>query len=404
MYVFLGTLFTPEDEKRLLKNSKAGLQGAANNYQWALIRGLSQVCGEPIPVINSVPMGTYPRYCKILFERGSVTKTSEVEVRSHGYINLPVIKQMQRRSYAYRSIKKLIRGSEPVTVVAYSLYTPYLRALYKLKKKCKQFQYILVIPDLPGIYGLESRNPLIRMIQRISGEKEFKMARAADGYVILTEQMAQPLSIQHKPYVVIEGIYNGQGSEIASPAHECVPVILYTGALDKAMGLDTLVQAFCKLPEGSAQLHLAGNGPYVKELEQICLENPDVRYLGYLSKGEIDVLQRSAAVLVNPRPAGDDYTKYSFPSKTIEYLSTGTPVVMNKLPGIPEDYNEHLFYTEYSDAESLAKALQRVLETDEQTLAAHGAAAKTFIENEKSGAAQAKKILELANRLPKHRP
>lgn len=403
MIVFLGTLYTPQDEKRLLKESKRGLQGAANNYQWALIRGLSQVCGEPIPVINSVPMGTYPRYCKILFEKGSVTKTPEAEVRSHGYINLPVIKQLQRKRYAYRSLKQLIRSSQPVTVIAYSLYAPYLQALYKLKKKYKHFQYILVIPDLPGIYGLESRNPVIRLIQRISGKKEFKMAQSADGYVILTEQMAQPLSIQNKPYVVIEGIYNRQGSETASPAREGVPVILYTGALDRAMGLDTLVQAFCKLPAGSAQLHLAGNGPYVKELEQICLENPDIRYLGYLSKGEIDVLQRRAAVLVNPRPAGDDFTRYSFPSKTIEYLSTGTPVVMNQLPGIPEDYNEHLFYTQRSDAESLAKALQRVLETDEQTLAAHGAAAKAFIENEKSGAAQAKKIVTLANRLPKHR-
>ena len=41
---------------------------------------------------------------------------------------------------------------------------------------------------------------------------------------------------------------------------------------------------------------------------------------------------------MNPRSADAEYTKYSFPSKTIEYLATGVPVVMNRLPGIPEEY------------------------------------------------------------------
>ena len=102
---------------------------------------------------------------------------------------------------------------------------------------------------------------------------------------------------------------------------------------------------------------------------------------------------------MNPRSADEEYTKYSFPSKTIEHLATGVPVVMNRLPGIPEEYVEHLFLTEHSDAQSLTKMLQMVLDMDEQTVLEHGFRAIAFIQNEKNGTSQAKKIVELAKKL-----
>ena len=45
-----------------------------------------------------------------------------------------------------------------------------------------------------------------------------------------------------------------------------------------------------------------------------------------------------ATILVNPRKNQGEYTKYSFPSKVLEYMSTGTTILMNKLDGIPNDY------------------------------------------------------------------
>jgi hypothetical protein len=50
-----------------------------------------------------------------------------------------------------------------------------------------------------------------------------------------------------------------------------------------------------------------------------------------------------ADVLVNPRPNNEEYTKYSFPSKNIEYLMTGKPVVGYMLDGMPPIYKEFMF-------------------------------------------------------------
>ena len=394
MIIFLGTLFSREDEKRLLKTSKRGLQGAANNYQWGLLQGLSQVCGQPILTINSIPMGTFPRHSSVLFQRASVEKTPEAEIHSHSYINLPLIKQRQRERYAYRSLKKLISSStEPVTVIVYSLYNPYLKSLNRLKKRGFDFRYILVVTDLPGEYGVESENRVIRMLQRKIGKQDLVLSQAADGYVLLTEQMTVPLSVGNKPYTVIEGVYNYREPDKGKIEKQVPPVILYTGALDAALGLDTLIEAFHKLPAGRAQLHIAGGGPFVGELEQICRENPNIHYMGYLSKQEIDVRQRSATILVNPRSGDKEFTKYSFPSKTIEYMATGTPVVMNRLPGVPAEYEQYVFFTERDDAVGLAQMLEKVLAMDAECREAFGAKAQAFIENEKNGRKQTEKIM-----------
>mgnify|MGYP003303651866 CR=1 FL=1 len=44
-------------------------------------------------------------------------------------------------------------------------------------------------------------------------------------------------------------------------------------------------------------------------------------FTGKIDRSQVLALQRSATVLVNPRRNNEEYTKYSFPSKTMEYLA-----------------------------------------------------------------------------------
>ena len=39
--------------------------------------------------------------------------------------------------------------------------------------------------------------------------------------------------------------------------------------------------------------------------------------------------QLKATLLVNPRPSIGEFTRYSFPSKNMEYMVSGTPMVYN---------------------------------------------------------------------------
>ena len=52
--------------------------------------------------------------------------------------------------------------------------------------------------------------------------------------------------------------------------------------------------------------------------------------------------------------------QYSFPSKTMEYLASGTPSIAYKLEGIPSEYYPFIIFPESNDVESLHNSILKV--------------------------------------------
>lgn len=52
--------------------------------------------------------------------------------------------------------------------------------------------------------------------------------------------------------------------------------------------------------------------------------------------------------------------KYSFPSKTMEYMSTGTPVLTTVLPGMPKEYHPYVYLLEEETADAIAEKLGQI--------------------------------------------
>lgn len=398
MYIFLGLIYSSDDETRVRAKSKSGMQMAANKYQWGILNGLQDVLAEEILVLNSVPMGSYPKHCKILREKEREVMVGRMVLRNLGFLNIPIIKQLQRQYNAYIHLKKILKNTkEPVTVVLYSLYRPYMKTMKSLKRKFKNFKYTLIVPDLPLQYGIENNNILIRMLQRIIGKSVLKLSKYADNYVLLTEQMKEPLKIEKKQSVVIEGIVECNINETIDCCREEIPVILYTGTLDRALGIANLIEAFERLPKSSAQLWIAGSGDYQLEVENKSRENTNIKYFGFCSQQEVREIQKEAFILVNPRSANDEYTKYSFPSKTMEYLMAGKPVAMHRLPGIPHEYDPFLFFFEGESPAEMASTLCYLLEKDKAEIVEHCQKAFEFIQTTKNARIQALKLVELNN-------
>jgi len=114
-----------------------------------------------------------------------------------------------------------------------------------------------------------------------------------------------------------------------------------------------------------------------------------------LKREEVIKLQREAGVLINPRSSNSEFTRYSFPSKTMEYLASGTPLIMHPLKCLPEEYLKYIFIA-YDESDSgLMKTIIDVCERDQEELTAIGQRAKQFILREKNSSVQVGKILEL---------
>ena len=123
-----------------------------------------------------------------------------------------------------------------------------------------------------------------------------------------------------------------------------------------------------------------------------------IKYLGFKNHEEILKYQRMATVLVNPRTNDGEYTKFSFPSKTMEYMASGTPVVMYRLSGMPEEYLEYLFIPNEETVQSLKETLEKVMNMDYKTLESFGKAAASFVINNKNILVQGTRIKALIDK------
>ena len=87
--------------------------------------------------------------------------------------------------------------------------------------------------------------------------------------------------------------------------------------------------------------------------------------------------------------------KYSFPSKTMEYLASGTPTLLYRLPGIPDEYFNYCFVVDGLGIKALQVKIEEVLNLSHEDLELTGKRARDFILKQKNPIQQCKKIFQL---------
>ena len=122
------------------------------------------------------------------------------------------------------------------------------------------------------------------------------------------------------------------------------------------------------------------------------MENITIKYKGNASKSHILEMERKATLLVNPRPSTEEFTKYSFPSKTLEYMASGTPLLTTRLSGIPKDYDSYLYYFNEETVIEMAEMLKKVMSKTKKELDDFGFKSREFVINNKNNNIQAEKI------------
>lgn len=214
-------------------------------------------------------------------------------------------------------------------------------------------------------------------------------------YVLMTEQMNQVVNPHNKPYVVLEGQVDIHMKNVDNSIENKYPqkVCLYAGGIQKIYGIKYLTEAFIKASVENSELHIYGNGDFEDELNEICKTNDKIKYYGVKLNEDVVKEQLKATLLINPRPTNEEYTKYSFPSKNMEYMVSGTPVLTTRLPGMPKEYNDYVYLIENETVDGLAETLKKVLSFPKEELHAKGQQSKQFVLGEKNNIMQTEKII-----------
>ena len=381
-------------DKRLIKSLDTN-----QKFFLSIINGLQQNGCDDITCITVLPVSfsTYPeRRIKQYIENEDGINYIYCET-----YNYPIIRNLYASFQVLKLVKAFLKDNrdDELYIITDALF-------YEFSQACKYIHYknkkvFTIVTDIPNcVSNMSYRKSLKGLLLTLYGQMAtLSIRNNYDGYIFLTEKMADVCNPTKKPYIVIEGLLsNYKRIEKEINSEESLPIVLYAGKYNIEFGSLLLANA-APLLKGICNIKMYGaGGTCVNELKQVAQQNDNLDVNGIIPLEELLELETKVDLLINPRPAGQDFTKYSFPSKTLEYMASGTPVLMYKLEGIPEEYDKYLYYISGTTSKDIANSVLSVLSTGKIALYNKGMSGKKFVVENKNCNIQTKKILNFVRK------
>ena len=125
-------------------------------------------------------------------------------------------------------------------------------------------------------------------------------------------------------------------------------IILFTGNISKLTGIIDFALLFNEISNSNFELHIYGKG-YDEILKNLSEKNSSIKIFGFVNDEVLENAMRSAWIYVNPRSISEETLQNTFPSKILEYLRYGKPILSTKSSGIGNKYDSFLFYYNSED-------------------------------------------------------
>lgn len=227
-----------------------------------------------------------------------------------------------------------------------------------IMKKIKRFELIL---ELEEIY-----QDINRFSKRMR-KNEYKIIRLADKYIFSTELLNQKLSVENKPFLIVNGTYKVEDFRGKKFKDGKIHVV-YAGTFDpRKGGAQAAVEAAKYLPK-NYHVHIIGFGSkddtnmLLKKIDEISkMTEATVTYDGLLNGEDyINFLQKCDIGLSTQIPEAS-YNETSFPSKILSYMANGLRVVSIRTRAIEMSAVGHaVFYYEEQSPKAIANAITSI--------------------------------------------
>jgi glycosyltransferase involved in cell wall biosynthesis len=379
--LWLGTV---ADDQIVLGSSAAS--PAANRWQRGLISALADI-GISIRIVGHWPEPAFPKGPLFVSKK---TETECCMLKTVGnkwvsYTNAPFIRARSLENGYASAIRELMPlcVDRLLGVVSYNAYN----VGRKIKEDVfngTRIPWVPIVADSDG--SARGRERLYRELAH------------ADGAIVLSWGLAK--AWHACPVLHLDGgVESGRVCDnlsVQSSERTLYP-FLYCGATNKWAGIDLLAAAFEGWPEQRARLWLCGKGAVVERFP-LLMKDARVKCFGAVSDDQLDVLASQCYALVNPRPTDLLDNQMNFPSKVLEYLRYGKPVVSTWTEGLDPDYRSMLTVAHGGTVQSLRNAMAETMTWTADDLRRQGEETRQFLLNNRNWERQArrmKKFLEM---------
>lgn len=359
---------------------------------------VEELCINNNVSINYIYRDSYFPKNKHLFFRKNKKALFNTSVKNISFINLPFIKEICMILNGFIitinwAIKTKNTSNKAILLAIQ--YPPFAFGV-KLASKIMTLKRVLIITDVSqSTYNKEKikEMPLYkRFIMSLYKNMVKNLEESYDAYIFFSQAMNNLINKKNKKNIVVEGIFNFDDIDLNRIEKEYA--IMHAGTLSKEVGVKKIIDVFMEINDEKLELWLFGDGnlkEYITEMQKI---DSRIKYFGFRSRAEVFEYEKKATLLINLRNPKDEYTKYSFPSKTFEYMVSGTPFMTTELECIPYEYKEHLIIIKEEYTNSIKNEIERVLAKRDE-LDEKGMKARHFILENKTAKKQVKKINDL---------
>jgi glycosyltransferase involved in cell wall biosynthesis len=360
---------------------------AGNRWQTGLLSAL-RALGRDIRIRGCTPQPAWPRGPLLARPHAGASADGLLDWSMQGYLNLPLAKLNTQYASLLRAVRRDVRREgAPSVTLSYNAGLPEAFTARWLQRELG-VPWVCCVADFP-IVSQASIGGLRRRLTARYARRQKAWLEEARGRVYLSWAMYQEDPSPHRFYL------EGGVKEVHDPAPRRrsggPPVLMFAGSLDRWTGVELLLDAlpFLRAP---FELWICGRGALAPRVEEAARRDPRIRFLGLVSREELDARMGQADVFVNPRPSSVDDNRYNFPSKLLDYLAWARPIVSTITPGIPPAYLEILTPVRDETPAGLAAALQGVLEQSPREHEETGERVREHVQSKLLWSAQARKL------------
>ena len=384
-FLYVSTLCSNCELDKILKTSKIKPLQSIQKFHRLICEGFV-LNNVNVSTMTTIPVSPYTHKKKIWNEKNEFYKG--IEYIYLPFLNLPIIKQISTIISSILNIVKFKFGCKDDKVIICDILNATISITTLLFSKFFNIKCITIVTDLPSDIGKNNfKGKLYKTLLK-------KMQSKFDGYIFLTEEMNEVINTNKRPYMIMEGLvdYSMESVENRLEDKYKKKIIIYAGGLYEKYGIKMLVEAFQSIKDKNIELWLYGSGDLDEYIKNI--NDNRVKFYGVVNNSLVVKEEIKATLLINPRFTNDDYTKYSFPSKNMEYMVSGTPVLTTKLAGMPKEYYDYVYFIEYETVSGISNIIKDIINKDEKVLYNKGQNAKKFVLENKNNIVQSKNIID----------
>lgn len=388
---YIGSV-VPDEAKYI----NAAFSRAGNMCQLSLLKGFINAGLSDVKVISLRPVASYPRTRQIVY---SLTRAwfDGLCLKLMPFINITPLKQLSAGLsalwYILREAWQKRCDCKHSVIFTYNISVP--PGIFSLigarltGSKAIAMIYDICVPGETAPDGLINR--IDHCLQRIT-------LPLFDGLVVITDAIA----IDYAPKLPCLRIEGGISRELISQ-YEAMAIstvkdsglflMAYAGTLDDANGIYEILEAFALIKGSTFRLHIAGAGPLEGFVKEAAVKDTRISYHGFIPFDDVLKLYAVADVLINMRLTQRISTRYFFPSKTMEYLASGVPLISTCPGNFEEEYGEFAYLLHKETPEALADLVVKVAALPREQRSARGKAARQYMTRYKTWDAQAARIV-----------